>query len=117
LAGVKALVVISSGDEEKALVAASWAANARLRGWADDVVIVVFGPAEKLLLSGGGLLDALKIAQGAGARIYFCRRYAETRGFAEELERVVESEDLGSVEYVGPLIAELISKGYTPLVF
>jgi len=49
------LVVISSGDAEKALTGMMYAYNAMNYGWMDKVKVVFFGPAEKLLSDNPGI--------------------------------------------------------------
>ncbi|UCD45681.1 MAG: hypothetical protein JSV27_04135, partial [Candidatus Bathyarchaeota archaeon] len=45
----KTLVVVATGDREKALTALMYAGNALKRQWLEDVKIVFFGPSERLL--------------------------------------------------------------------
>jgi hypothetical protein len=47
----KLLVVIATGDKEKALTGLMYAKNAMKRGWMEDVKVVYFGPSEQLMVT------------------------------------------------------------------
>ncbi|BAA80568.2 conserved hypothetical protein [Aeropyrum pernix K1] len=109
---VKALVIISSSDVDKALTGMLWATNALKRGWAEDVELIFFGPIEAEIARGNQrLLEAIAAYSQVKGTPLACKRVAEQGGFEEALKDKVR------VEYVGAKIAELLGKGYTPLVF
>jgi len=110
---VRAVVVVSTRDVEKAVLAARWAAAARRNGWVEEVAVFFFGPSEDLIASGDeAVLEALQALREAGVRVAACRRFAEGRGYASRLE------ELGvEVYYVGEEIARLIREGHTVLTF
>lgn len=46
----KVVVIISTGESEKALTGLMYARNAMQRGWMNDVKVIFFGPSERLLI-------------------------------------------------------------------
>ena len=107
----KLLVIVATGDREKAQTALMYAGNAIKRGWLDDVKVVYFGPSERLVVEDPIISDqAREIAEAGGSIAY---KYISDRdGVSEEIEK------LGvQVEYVGTIVSDLIKDGYTPMVW
>ncbi|MEB2836797.1 MAG: hypothetical protein GSR80_000750 [Desulfurococcales archaeon] len=110
--GSKVLVIISSGDVDKALTGLMYATNALKYKWLDDVEVVFFGPVERLIAKGDEkLLDAIREFSKYKRRPLACKRIAELEGFEDKLREHVE------VVYVGSEVSRLIKAGYIPLVF
>ncbi len=105
------LVIISSAEREKVLTALMYARNTKKYEWLDDVKVIFFGPAERLLVD-----DSEVAAESAGLaddmEPLACKFLADRDGLTESIESMgIE------VDYVGAKIADLIKKGYTPMVW
>ncbi len=71
------LVVVSSGEKPKSLLALCWAAAAISNGWTDDVEVVFFGPAEDFLARGDpDFYEAIKALRSRGKEPVACERFA-----------------------------------------
>lgn len=107
----KLLVVIATGDREKALTALMYARNALKREWLDDVKVVFFGPSERLLATDEEVAArAREIASYGGS--FACKAISDREAISNEIE------GLGvQVEYVGTIISEFIKSGYVPMVW
>lgn len=69
----KLAVLWVSGDPEVAeKMGFMYAYNAKVRGWFDEVVLIVWGPSAKLLTENEMLQDYLKKMQKAGIRTEAC---------------------------------------------
>lgn len=107
----KALVIISTGEAEKALTGLMWAQNAMRYGWMADIKVIFFGPAQNLVLDDERVKKmAAEIAEAE--KPVFCRYLSDRDGNSGQL-RAMGME----VKYVGPMIADFIKQGYTPMVF
>ncbi|MGD2141968.1 MAG: hypothetical protein PVH79_00640 [Candidatus Bathyarchaeota archaeon] len=107
----KLLVIVATGDKEKAQTALMYAGNAIKRGWLDDVKVVFFGPSETLLTKDDTLMDqAREIAEKGGS--FACKYISDRDGISSKIEK------LGvRVEYVGSIISDFIKEGYIPMVW
>lgn len=112
------LVIISSGDADKALTGMMYAYNAMNNGWMDKVKVVFFGPAQKLLTEHPGMQQM--------ARQIVDVTQAQDKDLAPTACKFISDRDKTSnaiaslgvhVEYVGLIISEFIKQGFTPLVF
>jgi len=107
----KVLVIISSGDREKALTGLMYARNAKERGWMDTVKVIFFGPSENLLVQDEDIQDMAKqISQFE--KPVACKFLSDRDGISEKIEEIGVN-----VDYVGTIISELIKEGYVPMVF
>ena len=112
------LVIISSGDADKALTGMMYAYNAMNYGWMDKVKVVFFGPAQNLLATH----DAMRDMAG---RIVEAARAADKDLAPTACKFLSDRDDTSNavaslgihVEYVGQLISDFIKDGFTPLVF
>jgi len=52
----KLLAIIATGEREKALVGLIYAQKALAQSWMDDVMVILFGPSEKLLAEDSGII-------------------------------------------------------------
>jgi len=107
----KALVIISTGEVEKALTGLMWARNGLRFGWMEDIRVIFFGPAQKLLLEDERVRKmAQEIAEGE--KPIFCKYISDQEGNSEKIE------ELGmDVQYVGTIISDFIKDDYVPMVF
>ena len=107
----KVLVIVATGDKQKALTALMYARNALKRGWLEDVKVVFFGPSERLVAEDDQVADEVKDIALIGES-FACKAISDREGFSGELEK------LGvKVEYVGSIISNLIKDGYLPMVW
>ncbi len=115
MAGGKVLVVVSTGEKEKALAGMLWAWNMKKKGLLDDVRVYLFGPIEKLVAEGDSEVRfRIRLLLDQEIEVLACHGIAELGGYREKLEDFL-GED--RVTHVGRLIAERIREGYIPLVF
>lgn len=111
LMGSKLLVIIATGEREKALAGMMYAGNAMKRSWLDDVKVVFFGPSERLTVEDKQVSEKAKELIAAG-ECFACKAIADKEGISTELEK------LGAkVEYVGPIVSTFIKDGYIPMVW
>lgn len=107
----KALVIISTGEAEKALTGLMWAQNAMRYEWMADVKVIFFGPAQNLVLTDERVKKmAVEIAEVE--KPVFCRFLSDRDGNTGQIREIGME-----VKYVGPIISDLIKQGYAPLVF
>lgn len=107
----KALVIISTGEVEKALTGLMWARNAMRFGWMEDIRVIFFGPSQKLLIKND---EVKKMAQeiAEAEKPIFCKYISDRDGNSEQIEQ------LGmDVQYVGTIISDFIKDDYVPMVF
>jgi hypothetical protein len=107
----RVLVIISSGEKEKALTGLMYARNTIKFGWLDDVRVIFFGPSQKLMVEDEDVRnEATEMA-----------RLGETIACKFTSDRDELSGDilgLGvQVEYVGTIIADLLQQGYIPMIW
>ena len=105
------IVIISTGEKEKALTGLMYARNTINFGWLDDVRIFFFGPSQKLMVEDDEVRnEVIEIA-----------RLAETIACKFTSDRdELSGEILGlgvEVEYIGIIIADLLKDGYIPMIW
>ena len=107
----KLLVIIASGDREKALTGLMYAKNTIKYGWIHEVRVMFFGPSENLLVSDTDVANSASELANLGQPIA-CKFLSDRDGISERIE------GMGiTVDYVGSMIADLIDDGYTPMVW
>ncbi|MFH1135828.1 MAG: DsrE family protein [Pseudomonadota bacterium] len=111
--GTRLGLVWSSADR---MVARSmvfmYAKNSRLKGWWDQVRLVVWGPSARLLAMDRELQDELEDLKTAGVEIQACKACADMQGVSRELEALgVE------VKYMGQPLTEMLQGGWKVLTF
>lgn len=107
----KAVVIISTGEVEKALTGLMWATNALRFGWMADVRVVFFGPAQNLALEDDRVKEMAKgIAETE--KPIFCKFISDRDGKSEQLEQMGMD-----VQYVGTIISDFIKDGYVPMIW
>jgi hypothetical protein len=109
--GSKLLVIIATGEREKALAGLMYARNALKNRWLDDVRIVLFGPSEKLAAHDDKVEWFLKEIISE-SDCFACRVISDKEGVSEKLE-----EAGIKVEYVGTIVSNAIREGYLPMVW
>jgi hypothetical protein len=109
----KLLVILSSGDREVALdVGLIYPLNAIKNRWMDDVKLIVFGPSEKLAAYDTEVQGKLKELMEAGINVIACKWCADRMNITSLIEKAGIQ-----VEYVGPIISQLIKDGWASLAF
>jgi hypothetical protein len=101
------LILWTGADREVALnMGLMYGLNAKLRGWFDEVVLLIWGPADLLLLDDADLQVEVGRMQEAGVRTLACRACADRYGVAERLEH------LGiEVLYTGEFLSDWLKAG------
>jgi hypothetical protein len=107
----KLLVIIATGDREKALAGLMYTRNVLVNGWLDKVRVVLFGPSEKLVALHDDIRWFIKdIAARCGC--FACKAISDEEGQSETLE-----EAGVKVEYVGTIVSSALKEGYLPMVW
>ena len=108
----KLLVIISSGEPEKARTGAMYAVNALKHGWMEEVELYLFGPAQKLLLEDEPLQQFFNEFRQLEGEPVACRFLADRDDISDR------TGELGlDIQYVGKPISDLIQQGYVPMVW
>lgn len=107
----KLLIVIATGDREKALAALMYTRNVVKNKWLDDIKVVLFGPSEKLATQDDKVAWFLKEIVAA-TECFACKAVSDNDGVSEKLE-----EAGIRVEYVGTVVSDAIKEGYVPMVW
>jgi len=86
----KGLVVLwITQDKEAAMhMALLYAKNARIKGWWEQVRLVIWGPSVKLLTSDAELQAEVEDCKAAGVELQACRVCADRYGLCEALENL-----------------------------
>jgi hypothetical protein len=107
----KVVVIISTGESEKALTGLMYARNAMQRGWMNEVKVIFFGPSERLLIEDESVAEMAKEISATVTPLA-CKFISDRDGVSEKIE------NLGvKVDYVGEIISELLKDGYAAMVF
>lgn len=110
------IAIISTAEAAKARAGAMFSVNALKRGWLADVQLFFFGPAEELLLHDAELQQYVEAYKELGRTPLACKFIAERNG--PDTGTVADIAALGvDVQYVGKQIADLITQGYSPMVW
>ena len=109
----KLAVVWSSGDPEVAhKVCFMYTHNAKLRGWFDEVTLIVWGPSSKLLTEDASLQEKIKAMAADGVTLTACLACADMYGVSDKLRA------LGvDVKYMGVPLTEMLQGGWKVLTF
>lgn len=109
----KLLIVWTSGDIEVARkMVFMYAKNSRLKGWWDEVTLLVWGPSSHLLVREPDLQEELKQLLDVGVRVTACKSCAEKYAIVSDLE-VLDIE----VFYTGEFLTEWIKSGEKIITF
>jgi hypothetical protein len=92
-------VVWSSGDPEVAdKVCFMYTHNARLQGWFDEVVLIVWGPSAKLLSENKELQQQVRNMIRDGVKVEACVACANMYGVADQIREIgIDVKGMGSV--------------------
>lgn len=106
-------LVWCAADREVALnMVFMYGLNSRLKGWWDEVRLLVWGPSARLLAEERGLQEDLEDLKAAGVELWACKACADRYGTAEALAA------LGlRVFPVGEDFTRTLQGGWTVLTF
>ncbi len=107
-AGKKLVVLWTSGEKITAMnMVMLYCLNSKLKGWWDEVTLLVWGASTGLLAEDGEIQTYLSTLQEAGVEVIACKKCAENLGAAEKLENL----DV-KVFYTGQYLTEKIQSGH-----
>ena len=101
----KLAIVWTSGDRDVALkMVFMYALNAKRRGWAEEVELIVWGPSSKLVSNDLELQEQVAAMQEVGVVFKACKACADSYGVSDKLQ------ELGiEVKYMGVDLTEFIA--------
>ena len=107
----KLLVLWTSPDREVALkMAFMYTKNSKLKGWWDEVKLLVWGPSAKLLAEDQELQAYVKVMMDTGIEVFACKACSDRYGVSDILE------GLGvNVFFVGERFTELLKSDWKVL--
>jgi len=106
-------VLWTSGDREVALnVAFMYTHNAKVRGWFDEVTLIVWGPSSKLLSEDEELQAYVGRMAEAGIEVAACQACADNYGVSELLRAMGID-----VKYMGSPLTEMLKGDWEVLTF
>jgi hypothetical protein len=104
----KLAVLWTSADREVALkMVFMYTYNAKLKGWWDDVTLIIWGPSSKLLSKDIELQEYVKKAQKIGVKVQACRACSDMYEVTENLEAL----DI-EVIYMGEPLTKYLKEGW-----
>lgn len=100
------VVLWTSDDKEVALnMVFMYTLNSKLKGWWDDVRLIIWGPSSELLSRDRELQEELEKMKEAGVILEACKACADNYGVSEDLE------DLGvDVRYMGEPLSDYLKE-------
>ena len=108
----KILIILSTSDAGKAQTGAMYALNALKNGWMEDVKIILFGPAQDLLLENEKFRELILEYQDIEESVVACKFISNRDEKSEALDKIGIR-----VAYVGEMISNYIKDGYVPMVW
>jgi len=107
----KVFVLVSTADREVALeVGLIYPLNAAVNKWLDEVIVIFFGPSEKLAANDVEVKGRIKELLDNGVEVLACKWCSNRMDITPLLE------NLGvRVEYVGSIMSQLIKDGWAQL--
>lgn len=91
----KLLVIIATGDKDKALTGLMYAKNVIRRGWLDDVKVVYFSPSENLIVEDEAVAEAAIEAASLGES-FACKAISDRQEISTNITKMGIK-----IEYVG----------------
>lgn len=105
------LVLWTTDNKETVLnMVLMYTLNAKIKGWWDNVALLVWGSSTRLLATDKDIQDYVKKIADAGIRVFICKRCVENINLLTELENLGHE-----VFYVGEEFSKLIKEGWTVL--
>ncbi|MFP4186158.1 MAG: hypothetical protein ACLFSM_08105 [Thermoplasmata archaeon] len=107
----KLLIVLSTGEREKALTGMMYAKNAIEQKWIEEIQVIFFGPIENLMVKDEEIREYAE-AIADQTECIACKYLSDRDNISEDIE------ELGmDVDYVGSIISDYIREGYVPMVW
>ena len=108
----KVLIIISTSNAGKAQTGAMYALNSLKYGWMEDVKVILFGPAQDLLLEDEKFRDLIQEYMEIEENVFACKFISDRDEKSDDLDK------LGiQVKYVGEMISNYIKDGFAPMVW
>jgi len=109
----KVFCLVSTADREVVLeVGLIYPLNAARKKWMDEVIVIFFGPSEKLAANDVEVQGKIKELLDNGVKVVACKWCSDRMNITPLLE------NLGvKVDYVGSIISQLIKDGWAQLTF
>ena len=106
-------VLWSSGDKEVATkMVFMYTLNSKLKGWWNDIALIVWGPSARLLYEDKELQGKITKMRDAGVELMACKACSDLYGVSEDLEA------LGiDVKYMGEPLTQLLKEGHRIITF
>lgn len=82
-----------------------YATNALLKGWWEEVHLIIWGATVQLICDDARLQDLLKKFHAAGGHVSACKRCAENLGLFEQIEHL---EGVDEVFYIGETFTKIL---------
>ena len=103
----KSLVVLwTSGDREVALkMVFMYTLNAKLKGWWEEVILIVWGPSAELISRDEELQGKIKQMKEAGVVLEACKACADQYGVSPTLEQMGTE-----VKYMGVPLSDYLKQ-------
>jgi hypothetical protein len=102
-----AILWVTQDREAAVNMALMYAKNSKLKGWWEQVRLIVWGPSARVLATDQGLQTELEATKEAGVEIQACKACADRYGVSDALERMgIE------VIYMGQPLTHLIKNGW-----
>lgn len=103
----KLLVLWTSNDKETALnMVFMYTKNSQVRGWWDEVNLVIWGASAKLVAEDKEIQEYIKKMIEEGVKVDACKACSDNLGVTEEIEK------LGvNVKYVGEPFTKALKEG------
>lgn len=100
----KLVVLWTSNDKDVAIkMALMYTYNSKVKGWWQDVTLIVWGPTAKLVAEDKEIQDYIQKIMGAGIEVLACKACSDMYGVSKNLE------DMGiNVLYVGSPFTDLL---------
>jgi hypothetical protein len=109
----RVFVIVSSADREVVLEPGFlYPLNAKKKKWMDEVKVIIFGPAEKLVASDVKLQEKVKKLLAEGIEVMACKWCSDHWQISDQLEEIGIK-----VEYVGSVMSQLLQDGWASLTF
>jgi hypothetical protein len=107
----KLIIIISTGDKEKAMTALMYSRNVLKNKRFEDVKVVYFGPIEKLMTTDPEVANAAIEVSSMGES-FACKAISDKQLISEKIAGMGVK-----IEYVGSVISDYINAGYIPMVW
>jgi len=109
----RVFIVLASADRDVAMqTALEYPLRATKNKWVDEVKVIIFGPSEKLLAYDLEIQGRVRELQEAGVEVMACRPPADKMN----VTKIIEGLGI-KVEYVGPIITQMIKDGWASMTF